>query len=114
MSSPSPGIPAAAPRHGSRRLRSGGTVRACWAASVAFVLGAAGAAEGMTPLFPKGVQSGSAVGFSTDPPVPAQAPPPPARPDDPSAGGLFNTADPSAPGAVPPRGARSPRTGAQP
>jgi tetratricopeptide (TPR) repeat protein len=108
MSSPSSGIPAAALRHGSRRFRSVGLARAGWAASVVFGLAAASAAEGMTPLFPKGMQSGSAVGFSTDPPVPAQAPPPPARPDDPWAGVLFNTADPWAPGAVPPRGVRRP------
>lgn len=112
MSSPSSGIPAAALRPGSPRLlrsvRSPGVTRAAWTAGAVLGLAAAAAAGALTPLFPKGMQSGSTVSTSTDPAVPVQAPPPPARGDDPWAGVLFNKSDPWAPGAVPPSGVRRP------
>jgi tetratricopeptide (TPR) repeat protein len=86
------------------------TVTACLAA------GGAAAAAAMTPTMPpampKGMQSSPAsppVSSSTS--VPSSVPmpsPSPSPQDDPWAGVLFNTADPWAPGAVPPQGVRRP------
>ena len=89
------------------------------AAAVALVLAAAGAARGLTPAVPKGMQqsSGSYNPGNTDnlpvmappaPPTPKAAPPatpvatPAQRSDDPWSGVLFSTSDPWAPGSVPP------------
>jgi tetratricopeptide (TPR) repeat protein len=69
----------------------------------------AGAAVAMTPAMPKSMQSSPAaapVANSTGVPSPPMPSPPPQ--DDPWAGVLFNTADPWAPGAVPPQGVRRP------
>jgi len=106
-----------------RGPRCWGKLAACaCAAAVALGLAAAGAARGLTPAVPKGMQSsgGSVVGSSANlpvlapppPPPPkaappnAPAPPPPASPqgsDDPWSGVLFSTPDPWAPGTVPPQ-----------
>jgi tetratricopeptide (TPR) repeat protein len=97
----------------------------CWerlgacAAAVALGLAAAGAARGLTPAVPKGMQSsgGSTAGSPDSLPVMAPPPPPPkaALPttpaptsapapgsEDPWSGVLFSTSDPWAPGSVPP------------
>ncbi|HVR08084.1 MAG TPA: tetratricopeptide repeat protein [Thermoanaerobaculia bacterium] len=80
---------------------------------------AASAAADSTTVVPKSMQqSSSASGVATSTnlptvPSPALPPPAPAPPaaDDPWAGVLFNTADPWAPGAVPPQGGRRPGAG---
>src|SRR6202030_698753 len=80
--------------------------------AAALGLAAVSAAADLTTVVPKSMQQGSSssgVATSTSlPTVPSPAPPPPAA-DDPWAGVLFNTADPWAPGAVPPQGGRRPR-----
>src|ERR1700724_3389848 len=105
----------------------------CWerlgacAAAMALGLAAAGAARGLTPAVPKGMQSsgGSTATGNPDslpvmapPPPPKATPPtPPASPptsapapaqgsDDPWSGVLFSTSDPWAPGSVPPQARR--------
>jgi tetratricopeptide (TPR) repeat protein len=105
----------------------------CWkrlaacAAAVALGLAAAsGAARGLTPAVPKGMQSsgGSPSGNTGDLPVLAPPPPPPPKAppqtapasppasapaqgsEDPWTGVLFSTSDPWAPGAVPPQARR--------
>jgi tetratricopeptide (TPR) repeat protein len=109
----SPASPAAGTRQRSRRMR------AAWAAGLALGLIASGAARArMTPAIPKGLAAGggggiaSAIAFSNDLARLLQPPPSPPPRDDPWAGVLFNTPDPWAPGAVPPKGVRRP--GAQP
>ncbi|HXO41793.1 MAG TPA: hypothetical protein VN999_10110, partial [Thermoanaerobaculia bacterium] len=92
----------------------------CWerlgacAAAVALGLAAAGAARGLTPAVPKGMQSsGGSTATGNPDSLPVMAPPPPPPPkaapptpvqgsDDPWSGVLFSTSDPWAPGSVPP------------
>ncbi|HEY6320924.1 MAG TPA: tetratricopeptide repeat protein [Thermoanaerobaculia bacterium] len=112
-----------------------GRVPRCWerpgACAVAVVLGlaAAGAAHGLTPAVPKGMQSsGGSTATGTPDSLPVMAPPPPPPPkaappaapasaptsapapaqgsEDPWTGVLFSTSDPWAPGAVPPQARR--------
>jgi tetratricopeptide (TPR) repeat protein len=71
----------------------------------------AAAAADLTTSIPKSMQSGSSSSASAVSNSPAAAPAPmPSSPpqDDPWTGVLFNTADPWAPGAVPPQGVRRP------
>jgi hypothetical protein len=105
-------------RSWGRPARLGSTVvlglAAVLAVAAALGLAAASAAADLTTVVPKSMQqssSSSGVATSTSlPTVPSPAPPPPAA-DDPWAGVLFNTADPWAPGAVPPQGGRRPGAG---
>jgi tetratricopeptide (TPR) repeat protein len=92
---------------------------------VALGLAAAGAARGLTPAVPKGMQSSAGSPATANPDsLPVMAPPPPSPPkaappsapaspptsapapaqgsDDPWSGVLFSTSDPWAPGSVPP------------
>jgi tetratricopeptide (TPR) repeat protein len=107
----------------------------CWerlgacAAAMALGLAAAGAARGMTPAVPKGMQSsGGSTATGNPDSLPVTAPPPPPPPkatpptppaspptsapapapgsDDPWSGVLFSTSDPWAPGSVPPQARR--------
>src|SRR5579864_2607078 len=104
-----------------RRRRGWGRLGAC-AAAVALGLAVAGAARGLTPAVPKGMQSsgGSTAGSPDSLPVMAPPPPPPPKAappttpvsapasapapgsEDPWSGVLFSTSDPWAPGSVPP------------
>ncbi|HEV3077601.1 MAG TPA: hypothetical protein VHB47_24485, partial [Thermoanaerobaculia bacterium] len=119
----------------SGRLPGRGRGPRCWerlgacAAAMALGLAAAGAARGMTPAVPKGMQSsGGSTATGNPDSLPVMAPPPPPPPkaapptapaspptsapapaqgsDDPWSGVLFSTSDPWAPGSVPPQARR--------
>ncbi|MBV8203141.1 MAG: hypothetical protein JOZ15_21205 [Acidobacteria bacterium] len=104
----------------SPRSPSAGCARRSWrrpaalglaAASVALGPAAARGAVDLTTAVPKSMQqSSTSSGVATSTSLPTQPPPaqPPPAADDPWSGVLFNTADPWAPGAVPPTGGRRP------